>query len=139
MIERKIFCVECNKKVKASLVTGKEIYPHRLDLYDTYYYKCPNCGNYVGTHKGTITPLGCIPSERLRRKRIQVHNMMDHLWKNKLISRNTLYKLIRDELGYNYHNGTTTSIEECDKALSVVKKIRERLDEGSSVEICSGI
>lgn len=127
-MERKIFCVECNKNVKATLVSGKEIYPHRPDLFHLSFYKCPNCGNYVGVHKGTLDPLGCIPSQSLRQKRIQVHNSMDYLWKNKLISRSKLYKLIRKELGYNYHSGTTTSIEECDKALLVIKEIKEKLN-----------
>lgn len=129
MIEKQIYCVECGKNVKASLTNGQEIYPHRLDLIDTLFYKCPNCGNYVGVHKGTFDPLGCIPSKQLRAKRIQVHNVMDRLWKDKLISRNTLYKLIRKELGYNYHNGTTTSIDECNKALEVINRIKKNLCE----------
>ena len=64
---------------------------------------------------------------------------MDYLWKTKLISRSRLYKLIRQELGYNYHSGTTTSIEECNRALGVIKKIKEKLNEGTQMEICSRV
>jgi hypothetical protein len=60
---------------------------------------------------------------------------MDKLWKNKLISRDKLYSRLNKELGYNYHNGTTTSVEECDRALEVVSRISrelggDRLNEG---------
>lgn len=127
MIEEKIFCVTCNRNVKAMLVTGKEIYPYRKDLWSSSYYRCPNCNNYVGVHKHTFKPLGCIPSKDLRKKRMQVHSVMDKLWKNKLISRDKLYSRLNKELGYNYHNGTTTSVEECDRALEVVSKISREL------------
>jgi endogenous inhibitor of DNA gyrase (YacG/DUF329 family) len=47
----KIFCANCQKDVDAEKVTGKEIYPHRPDLAGKILYRCPICGNYVGTHK----------------------------------------------------------------------------------------
>lgn len=127
MIEKSIFCVKCHKNVQAELVTGKEIYPYRKDLFSRNFYRCPICGNYVGTHKGTFNPLGCIPSKELRKKRIEVHDAMDYLWKNKIISRPELYKKLEQELGYNYHSGTTTSVEECEKALEIIEKIKEEV------------
>lgn len=122
-----IYCVKCNENVKANLVTGREIYPHRPDLYNLLFYKCPTCGGFVGTHKADNRPLGCIPTEGLKRARIGVHNRMDRLWKGGIISRNQLYKRISQEMGYEYHNGETRSVEECNRALQVINKIEREL------------
>lgn len=123
----KIYCVGCKEKINAVLLTGKEIYPHRKDLYGKKFYQCPKCLNYVGCHPNTTTPLGFIPTKELKQARIAVHNKMDMLWKNGKISRKDLYKKISDYMGYEYHNARTTSVDECKKALSAVQKIEETL------------
>ena len=111
-----IFCVNCNKDVEANLVTGEIIYPHRIDLYSLKFYQCPVCKNYVGVHKGTIKPLGCIPTPELKQARIKVHNKLDYLWKSKKYKRHEIYKSLSDYFGYRYHNGHTKSVDECKKA-----------------------
>ena len=78
-----LYCVNCKKDIEGILTSGKEIYPHRKDLYNLKFYKCPVCGNYVGCHKGTEKPLGCIPSRELKRYRMSVHDILDPLWKSK--------------------------------------------------------
>lgn len=111
-----IFCVECEKDIEANLVTGEIIYPHRPDLYNLKFYQCPHCKNYVGTHKGTVNPLGCIPTNELKQARIKVHNKLDYLWKSKKYKRHQIYKALSDYFGYEYHNGQTKTVEECEKA-----------------------
>lgn len=123
-----IYCVECKQDVDAKLVTGKEVYPHRSDLYNLLFYKCPACGGFVGTHKdGTNKPLGCIPTFALKRARIGVHDRMDKLWKSGRIKRKDLYNKISEYMGYEYHNGETRSVEECNKALCVINRIEREL------------
>ena len=123
-----IYCVNCKNDINANKVTGKEVYPHRSDLYDLTFYRCPNCGAFVGTHKdGTERPLGCIPSAELKRARIIVHNKMDKLWKGGKIKRKDLYNLISKELGYEYHNGETREVNECWKVLNIVDRIEVEL------------
>ena len=112
----KLQCINCNKDVEAELVTGDVIYPHRPDLINRNFYKCPFCGEYVGCHPNTIKPLGCIPSKELRQARIKVHNKLDYLWKNKKYKRHKIYKALSDYFGYEYHNGQTKTVEECKKA-----------------------
>ena len=78
----KIWCVKCQKDVEAELITGDIIYPHRPDLYNRNFYKCPFCGGYVGCHPNTTKPLGCIPTVALKMARIRVHDKLDSLWKS---------------------------------------------------------
>lgn len=120
-----IYCVKCRKNRNCELVTGKEIYPHRPDLYELCFYKCPKCGNYVGCHKGTNRPLGVIPTPELRQARMKVHAKLDPLWKNGIIERNKLYKMLSDELGYKYHTAETRSIEQCLQVYDLICKIEK--------------
>ena len=121
-----IYCCNCKEVVDAKLVDGNSVYPHRPDLYDKSFYICEKCHNFVGCHKDG-TPLGTIPSPEIKRYRMQLHSMMDPLWKNKIITRAKLYELISSKLGYRYHNGETRSVDECKKVLSIVKQLKEDL------------
>ena len=122
-----IWCCNCNKMVNAQLTKGKEIYPHRPDLYKLNFYKCPKCGKYVGCHPKTTRPLGCIPTDVIKIARQKVHAKMDPLWKNKKIGRMQLYKRISKKLGYTYHNGETRSVSECMKVWDIVDEIEKEL------------
>ena len=123
-----IYCVECKKDVDAKLVTGKDVYPHRSDLYNLLFYKCPTCGGFVGTHKdGSERPLGCIASAELKKARIMVHNRMDKLWKSGRIKRGKLYSIISKEIGYDYHSGETREVKECYRVLDIIDRIEVKL------------
>ena len=73
-------CACCGSKVE-QVVSGKEIYPHRQDLYSLKFYLC-DCGAYVGTHKGTEYPLGTCADAALRTLRGKCHKAFDPLWKH---------------------------------------------------------
>ena len=118
-----LFCCECKKLVNARLTNGKEIYPHRPDLYDKPFYICPICGNYTGCHKGTTNALGSIPNRELRTYRQNIHALLDPLWKSKRYKRKYLYGLISKNLGYTYHTGNIGSKEEYQKVLQIVKDL----------------
>ena len=122
MSDKNIYCVTCQKEVKAYLTKGKEVYPHRPDLAQRDFYKCPECKNFVGCHIGTHKPLGCIPSKELKQARIKAHNFIDQFWKTKKCSRHKIYKILTDHFGYRYHNGNTKTVKECEEAIEVIKK-----------------
>ena len=44
------YCCECRKDVYCEMVKGDVIYPHRPDLYDLNFVRCPICGNYTGKY-----------------------------------------------------------------------------------------
>ena len=122
-----LYCVQCGTEVTAEKVTGQQVYPHRPDLYNLVFYKCPVCQNFVGTHKATNEPLGCIPNKELKQQRMRVHAIMDPLWQQGKISRKDLYKEISSKLGYRYHTGNTRSIQECETVLTIITDINNRL------------
>lgn len=120
----KLWCVQCNKKVESDLTSGDVIYPHRPDLSNKNFYRCPQCKNYVGCHPNTINPLGCIPTEELKRARIIVHRKLDALWKSGKYKRSDIYKLLSNHFGYNYHNGNTKTVAECEKAMQILEELK---------------
>ncbi len=127
----KIFCVECQDHMETELVTGREIYPHRPDLADKYFYKCTKCGNCVGCHPNTTKPLGCIPNDELKKARSLIHDKLDPLWKSYAYgkSRGWWYSKLAKELGIKeYHTGWTRSVEECRNVWRAINKILKDLE-----------
>jgi len=112
-----LICHYCN--VSTSLVTGEEIYPHRIDLHNKHFYKCRQCGSYVGCHPRTTRPLGTVANTRLRQLRSQVHRHFDPLWKNGGLSRGAAYSWLAHKLGIE--------IRECHTALFDEARCREAL------------
>ena len=123
----RLFCVNCNKEINGVLTDGREIYPHRPDLYSKKFWKCPECDNYVGCHGESTRPLGCIPTEEIKKARIKLHSKFDPLWKSGKISRRNLYKRISTEIGRTFHNGDTRSVEECDIIFKLLEKVEKEL------------
>lgn len=126
-MKQSIYCCGCNAKVQARLTDGKEIYPHRSDLFDLPFWKCDQCGNYVGCHHKTArrtNPTGNIPTAELRALRVQIHSVIDPLWKSKKITRGSLYRKIGDHLGYVYHTGEIKSVDEANRVLEFVRGLR---------------
>ncbi len=124
-----IYCCNCKKEVETEIITGDKAYPDYPFTVDGYFHKCLNCNSFVGCHKGTDKPLGCIPTDEMKNARQHIHKLIDPLWQLKKISRNKLYKLIAKELNIKqYHTAWTRSIEECRDVYRVGLKIRKQLD-----------
>lgn len=71
MTNRAIFCCCCENDVHARLTDGREIYPHRHDLYSLPFWRCDGCGNHVGCHhktKDRTRPLGVIPTRHANQR-----------------------------------------------------------------------
>lgn len=94
-------CHECGDF--GQLVTGKEIYPHRPDLFCLKFWKC-NCGAYVGCHEagngygdGT-RPLGTMAGPNLRKARRKAHWAFDHIWRDGMMKRKAAYRRLSEIL-----------------------------------------
>lgn len=93
-------------EVAARLTDGVEIYPHRADLQSLPFWRCDTCGNYVGCHNKTeayTTPMGCIPTPKIKNERKRIHALLDSIWQSGRIGRRELYQAISDEVGWEYH------------------------------------
>jgi hypothetical protein len=125
----KIFCCNCKVEVDARLTNGKEIYPHRSDLFQLPFWKCDCCNNYIGCHhktKNKTKPLGYIPSPEIKNARIHIHALLDPIWKNNRISRKKLYCLISENLGYIFHTGEIKTIDEARRVYKIVLDISKK-------------
>lgn len=97
MSEARRECPEC--KGEANLVTGREIYPHRPDLFSKKFWACLPCDCYVGCHPGTTKRMGHLANAETRRLKIAAHAAFDPLWKDGDMSRTQAYRWLRERLG----------------------------------------
>lgn len=120
-----IHCCACGCDVNARLTNGGEIYPHRPDLSSLPFWKCEDCGNFVGCHHKTADrtkPLGCIPTPELKAVRKRIHSELDPIWQSGKIGRKAIYKAISDELGWEFHTAELRSVDEAAKVLDIVRR-----------------
>jgi hypothetical protein len=123
--EREIYCCGCNAKVKAILTNGFEIYNYRPDLHELPFWKCGNCGNFVGCHhktKNRLEPLGCIATPEIKIARRHIHALIDSIWKSGKMKRSKLYAIISKRIGWNYHTAEIRSIEEARKIYKIARE-----------------
>lgn len=77
-------------------------YKNSIEVYGVDYgmiYYCPQCGAYVGVHKGTDRAKGRLANAELRRCKIEAHRYFDELYKRGLMKRREAYKWLSDQLG----------------------------------------
>lgn len=123
---KKIYCCGCEKKIDARLTDGKEIYPHRPDLFNLPFWKCDDCKNFVGCHhktKNRTNPLGCIPTKEIKNARKGIHKILDPLWKDGKFNRNEIYEKISNHFGWDYHTANIRSIDEARKIYTFIKNL----------------
>ena len=130
--QRAIWCCGCNEDVQARLTDGKEIYPHRRDLYNLPFWRCDACGNFVGCHhktKDRTNPLGCIPTPEIKTARQHIHRLIDPLWRGKKIKRHALYHRMAKELGIDeYHTAELRSVEDARAAYRAGRAVAAELE-----------
>lgn len=101
-MSKNLKCPYCDKNAK--LVTGKEIYPHRTDLYGKFFWLCADCDAYVGCHpvtkhnKCASNPLGRLANAELRKAKMKAHASFDPIWKSGCKSRADAYKWLAESL-----------------------------------------
>lgn len=125
----KIYCCGCGDKIEARLTDGKEIYPHRSDLYSLPFWKCDVCGNFVGCHhktKDRTQPLGCISTPEIRKARQHIHKILDPIWQSGKMKRKELYEYISEKTGWPYHTAKIRSVEEAREIYKIVSECTQR-------------
>ncbi len=123
-----IFCCGCGHDVAAKKVKGDFIYSNRADLSEKILYFCEACKNYVGTHKDSGNPLGSIPTKEIREKRMEIHKLIDPLWRSGKVNRGHCYQMISQKLGYEFHTAQISSLEEAELVIKIVKNYARLLD-----------
>ncbi len=117
-------CPYCGEPSK--LVSGLVIYPHRPDLEDRWFYLCKPCDAFVGTHKGTKTPLGRLANAELRRAKKEAHIAFDPLFElGKFKTRHLAYEWLAKELDIplkKCHIGEF-DVDTCKKVIIICSKV----------------
>lgn len=122
-------CRYCNNEV---------VYTSNSEIYGKEYgngkcYLCKNCKAFVGTHTGTIYPLGTLANNELRKWRNETHLWFDKIWRNhKNSSRERTYNWLSIELNIPLHETHIGlfEIEQCKKTIELTK---ERLNKRKRV------
>jgi hypothetical protein len=84
-------------------------------------YRCPNCGAYVGCHKGTDKPLGRLANKELRTWKMKAHDAFDPIWKSHKMRRPAAYKWLSEQMGIPWdktHIGMF-DIEQCKQVIKI--------------------
>lgn len=89
-------CMECGNLSR--LTDGREIYPHRPDLFAKSFYKC-KCGAYCGCHPGSTEPLGFPCGQDTRNARSAAHSAFDPIWKKRAMTRGDAYRWLSKRTG----------------------------------------
>lgn len=74
-----VLCPYCNQPAK--LVTGREIKPHRKDLWSRRFWNCTPCRASVSAHKDGWA-MGRLAKGHVSYARMQAHLAFDALWQN---------------------------------------------------------
>lgn len=116
-----VICPYCTKQAK--LVTGDKIYPHRNDLHRLAFFLCEPCNAYVGTHKGTLKPLGRLANARLRSLKQSVHRNFDPIWKRRFLTRKEAYTWLAKEMDISKKDCHVGMFDEkqCVLALAIIR------------------
>lgn len=124
----KVKCDYCGNP--ASLVTGKEIYPNRPDLYSNKIWMCLPCRAWVGCHKDSnAVPLGRLANDDLRKAKSKAHSAFDPFWKSGKMRRKDAYAMLAGLLGIqakDCHIGMF-DIEQCARVVDVCREVRSNL------------
>lgn len=126
----KIYCTGCSKEVEARLTDGREMYPHREDLYSLPFWKCDTCGAFVGCHHKTedrTKPLGVLATQEIKNARKRIHAVLDPLWQSGRIARGKAYAYITHRFGRTYHSADIRSKEEGAQVYEIVSTLSKEL------------
>lgn len=129
-LNRRLFCCGCQADVQARLTDGAETHPLREDPQSLPFWKCDDCGNFVGRHHKSADrtrPLGCIPTRDIRDARAHIHRLLDPFWRSGTHRRCHLYSEIGRKLGVRkYHTADIQSIDQAREVYRIVAELRQR-------------
>lgn len=103
------------------LYNGKEYGNGKAWICDRF----PECRGSVGTHPNG-SPLGTIPDEETKKLRMEVHALIDPLWKSKKYKRNTVYLRIAETFGIKTFHVGESDAQTCRDVLKTVPLIFQK-------------
>ena len=109
------YCCEYKRQVNGLQVGGDTIYPHRPDLYNKKFIKCPICGNYAKKYDGEYPVL---PTEYIRTCRRKAHLALDKIWHSSK-QKEKYYRYMSKYFGKSFHWGEVRDEKEADEALKI--------------------
>ena len=121
-------CIKCDYCGKdAALVSGKEMYPHRPDLYSLQFWSCSPCQAWVGCHKrSNAVPLGRLANSELRKAKSAAHAAFDPIWTSGRKSRRGAYEWLSKRLSIPFkdcHIGMF-DVDTCARVVTVCAEFR---------------
>ncbi len=114
-----LICPYCGKLAK--LCNGDEVYPRRTDLHKLRFWNCVPCDARVGTHKGTVKPLGRLANAQLRYWKMKAHEAFDPRWRGGDLKRKDAYSWLADRMGLkngDCHIGMM-DVSQCKKVVDI--------------------
>ena len=124
ILEKPTVCRYCGNSV---------VFASNAEIYGKEYgngkcFLCRNCGAFVGVHTETLTPLGTLANEELRKWRKKAHNEFDKLWKGKTreMTRYKAYRWLTEQMNLT-RDETHIALFEIEQCKEVLKLLNNRL------------
>ena len=102
----------------AEIVSGREIYPQRRDLWLKWFWNCKPCGARVGCHPGTKRPLGRLANAELRAAKQAAHAAFDPLWKSGDMTRSEAYRWLGGMMGIAEPHIGEFTVQQCERCVA---------------------
>lgn len=121
--DRRVWCNYCRRP--AELYSGREVYPHREDLFQRRFWVCWPCQAWTGCRQeGDLSaPLGPLANEELRQARYEAHQAFETLWKTGEMTREQAYAWLAEALNMDPRlcRINNLNVAECHAAVSMAK------------------
>lgn len=124
ILEKPTICRYCGNEV---------VFTSNAEIYGREYgngkcFLCRSCRAFVGVHTETLTPLGTLANDELRKWRNKAHNEFDKLWKSptRVMTRHNAYKWLSKQMNIPKEDCHIAlfEIEECKQVIDIVRNKR---------------
>lgn len=120
------------KPTKCRYCGSEVVFTSNAEIYGREYgngkcYLCRNCKAFVGVHTETLTPLGTLANDELRKARNEAHKYFDEIWKSKRMKRQEAYKWLAKKMNLT-KDETHIALFEIDQCKQVVDLAKEILN-----------
>jgi len=122
------------KPSKCRYCGNEVVFTSNAEIYGKEYgngkcFLCRNCKAYVGVHTETMTPLGTLANDELRKWRNKAHIEFDKLWKGKTrkMTRYKAYGWLSSKMNLKKDETHIAlfEVEQCKKVLELLKEREE--------------
>lgn len=109
-------CPYCGNETE--LIDSAEIYQ---GVSYGWMYICRPCDAYVGCYRGSKKALGRLANAELRKYKQQAHEVLDQIWKKRLMKRKEVYTWLSQQLETerDYTHIGMFDVEQCKNVIAV--------------------